>query len=112
MPISKEQKKKDRAADLRLRRAYNGYTLADYNKQLKKQNGACWICGRFPKKLRLAVDHNHATKKNRGLLCMICNRKVLGVIERFKIVPQKIVDYLKHFDSDNPLVKGDNEAVR
>jgi hypothetical protein len=108
MRISDEQKRKDRAADLRYRREYGGYTLDDYNKQLKKQNGACWICGRFPKRLRLHLDHNHITKKNRALLCMICNRKVLGVIERFKIVPQKIVDYLKTFDPSNPLVKDDN----
>jgi hypothetical protein len=108
MRISNEQKKKDRAADLRLRRVYNGYTLADYNKQLTKQNGGCWICGRKPKRLRLAVDHNHLSKINRGLLCFICNKKVLGIIERFKIVPQKIVDYLRTFDPENPLVNERN----
>lgn len=96
--------KKDKAADARLRRVY-GISLAQYNKQLKKQKGVCWICFRPPKRLRLAVDHNHKTGKIRGLLCMICNRKVLGCIERFKIIPQRVVNYLKHFDPENPLVK-------
>lgn len=100
---------KDRAADQRLRKLYNGYTLDDYNKQFKKQNGGCWICGRHSKN-RLNLDHNHVSKRNRGLLCPMCNRKILGIIERLKVRPQKIVDYLKTFDPNNPLVlKGSDE---
>ena len=95
---------KERAVDKRLKRLY-GKSLSWYNRQLKKQNGGCAMCGRLPKRLRLAVDHNHRSGLVRGLLCMICNRKILGCIERFKVPPMNIVNYLKKYDSDNPLIK-------
>lgn len=42
--------------------------------------GRCAICNRpattFRK--RLAVDHDHKTKEIRGLLCLHCNRYVVG----------------------------------
>jgi len=40
---------------------------------LKAQRGRCAICDRPPKKIQLAVDHDHKTKKVRGLLCFRCN---------------------------------------
>ena len=58
--------------DKRLRDKY-GITEADYAKLLKKQKGRCAICGRPPKKILLAVDHDHKTKQVRGLLCFRCN---------------------------------------
>ena len=96
---------KDKAADDRLRKLY-GKSLAWYNEQLARQGGGCAICQRKPGRLRLAVDHNHRTSIVRGLLCMTCNRKVLGVIEKFRICPQWVIDYLKAFDKDNPLIHG------
>lgn len=41
-----------------------------------KQNGRCEICGCYEIELNksLCVDHNHKTKKLRGLLCDKCNR--------------------------------------
>ncbi len=103
MSRTKTDKGKDRATDLRLRRLY-GITLKQYNAKLKKQHGVCAICGRPPRRLRLGVDHNHKTQVVRALLCMICNRKVLGVMERFKIMPEKVVEYLKTYDPTNPLL--------
>lgn len=59
-----------------------GITPAVYFEMLEKQNGVCKICkmpettvkrGRLQ---RLAVDHCHATKKVRGLLCNKCNRGI------------------------------------
>lgn len=133
---------------------------------LRKQKGGCAICGRPPKKLRLAVDHNHAIEKTkvtvekygdlwhawakfdptlhrtygkvgaiskigpnrteivatvklaikresvRALLCMICNRKVLGVMERFRIRPDAVERYLKTYDSQNPLISKQESNVR
>ena len=68
-----------------------------YNKQLEAQDGTCWICGRFPRGRRLAGDHNHLTGKRRGLLCAICNYKVVGVIEEFHIPPERIAEYFRAF---------------
>ena len=148
---------KERAADLRLQRLY-GITLDEYNQQLKRQNGRCAICKRPPKRLRLAVDHNHATERSkitvsrravplsyiwtatayvgsdiisaegydkatvtalvraklrrrsvRGLLCWVCNRKILGVMERFKVRPAAVAAYLKQYDPSNPLVNSQQE---
>ena len=42
----------------------------------EEQEGRCAICNRAPEGSRyecLYVDHDHATKKVRGLLCMECN---------------------------------------
>jgi hypothetical protein len=84
------------------------------------QGGKCAICSRPPKRIRLAVDHDHREEPNRklahpavsdedfekyahqarrksvrALLCMICNRKVIGVIERYKIPPVAIAEYFR-----------------
>ena len=87
------------------RRAYNlkkkyGMTVAEYDAMFVQQGGVCAICHRPPKKIRLACDHDHAIEKKegkivvRGLLCSMCNRKIVGVIERYKVHPQAIADYL------------------
>jgi hypothetical protein len=60
-----------------LRRLY-GLSLQDYDDLLARQNGGCGICRRKPKKKgkrkrRLCVDHDHRTRKIRGLLCINCN---------------------------------------
>lgn len=50
-------------------------SIAGYDQMLIDQDGRCAICSRhhseFSKKL--AVDHDHATGKIRGLLCSNCN---------------------------------------
>ncbi len=62
-----------------------------------KQNGVCAICGNPPKKTRLAVDHNHTTGKNRGLLCGSCNG-VLGYLDN-PVWLEKALIYRDHLDS-------------
>lgn len=51
---------------------------ADYEYMLTQQGSRCAICRRLPKARRLSVDHDHKTGKVRGLLCYVCNRKLIG----------------------------------
>lgn len=55
-----------------------GIDLNDYVELLKKQDGACAICGKTPNEngKRLAVDHCHSTGTVRGLLCSTCNQGI------------------------------------
>lgn len=74
-----------------------GLTLADYDRILAGQEGACAICytdtpggpgGRF------AVDHDHATGVVRGLLCSRCNF-VLGYAKEDPDVLSRAIQYLR-----------------
>jgi hypothetical protein len=51
-----------------LRRTY-GMPYEEYEALLAFQQGRCYICGQVPRSQRLAVDHDHETGENRGLLC-------------------------------------------
>ena len=71
--------KKDKARDKYLQRTY-GITLAQYNQLLSSQNDSCGICGKHKsfEGRNLAVDHDHVTLEIRGLLCWLCNRRLIG----------------------------------
>ena len=80
----------------KLSRRYN-LSIADYDALLLSQAGVCAICGGKDERQRLSVDHNHATKSVRGLLCGNCNNG-LG---RFKDSIELLlaaVNYLHHRD--------------
>ena len=64
-----------------------GLTYTEYYKILKSQGGGCGICGVIPQKCRLHIDHDHKTRKVRGLLCMRCN---LGISKHFDEDPGKL----------------------
>ena len=51
----------------------HGLRIEDYNALERHQGGVCAICRRPPTNRPLAVDHDHGTGKNRGLLCFNCN---------------------------------------
>jgi len=69
-------KESARHAD-QIRRAQYGMSLKEYNRILESQGGVCLICKRTNRSgRRLAVDHCHVSKKNRGLLCDRCNRGI------------------------------------
>ena len=54
-----------------LKRKY-GITHDEFVSMVAAQGGRCAVCGITPH-TRLAVDHDHATRKVRGLLCTNCN---------------------------------------
>lgn len=91
-----------------LKRKFN-LTTKNYDNLFKKQKGLCVICGllevtkRKGRKLKLSVDHNHNTRKVRGLLCNKCNR-ALGLLDVDKLGIlnlQKAMEYLKKHDNEN-----------
>jgi hypothetical protein len=55
-----------------------GIGLDDYQAILAYQGGCCAVCRRPPVKQALHVDHDHVTKRVRGLLCYDCNHRVVG----------------------------------
>ena len=64
--------------DWRYRKVY-GITLEDYERILAEQGGLCAICGTDQgggRGDRFHIDHDHATGKVRGLLCLSCNRGI------------------------------------
>lgn len=99
----------DRARDSYLRRQY-GITLDKYRELLTQQNGVCAICGKLPGETRpdqgrsqgrpvrplLAVDHDHATGKVRGLLCLPCNRGI-GFLEDDIETVRSALKYLEEY---------------
>lgn len=70
-------------------------TLEQYNQILKDQGGGCAICGKTNQNGRaLAVDHNHITNENRGLLCDNHNTG-LGLFKDNIEELQRAINYLK-----------------
>lgn len=83
-------------------------TLEDYDELLRQQNGVCAICSKPPGETRpdqgrkqgrpvrplLAVDHDHASGKIRGLLCLPCNRGI-GFLEDSVETVASALEYLR-----------------
>ena len=85
-----------------LKRTYQ-MTESEYETLQIVQGGLCAVCRRTnPLKNgsepeRLAVDHDHLSGRNRGLLCQNCNR-VLGFIEGKNGCPlEQSQEYLLRF---------------
>jgi hypothetical protein len=80
--------------DVELQKRY-GISLAEYEQLLAEQGGGCKLCGITPEEegCALAVDHDHATKRVRGLLCSRCNSLVIGSIEAIGL--DRIMEYLQ-----------------
>lgn len=71
-----------------------GITPEQYLEILAIQGGVCAICSVRPKTRRLAVDHNHRTGEVRGLLCTMCNHKVLGGAKENPDILRRAAAYL------------------
>lgn len=70
--------------EARLQTAY-GISCVQWDRMYTLQNGLCAICqkhiekpGNSAGKRAAAVDHDHVTKRVRGLTCYRCNRFVIG----------------------------------
>jgi hypothetical protein len=72
-----------KASERRVRLRRFGLDEQAYDRMLREQGGVCAICAEPPggRWNRLAVDHDHATGRVRGLLCTTCNT-MLGRLER------------------------------
>jgi len=68
-------------------------TVEDYNRMLDDQGEKCGLCGieTCTTGKNFAIDHDHATGKVRGLLCLACNTHV-GWYERNKDAMLKYLD--------------------
>lgn len=75
-----------------------GVGTAWYNIVLAAQNHRCAICKRHESEFKraLAVDHNHTTHRNRGLLCTACN-VLLGMIEKAQVRWVDLQEYLAKY---------------
>jgi hypothetical protein len=85
-------------------RQYN-LTPALYAAMAKAQSYCCALCKRASTKRRLDVDHDHITGRNRGLLCVQCNGRLIGSLESRNISLQTLIEYL-----ERPVALGLNNA--
>lgn len=71
-------------------------TEEKYIEIFNKQQGCCNICGRHQNEMKIAlhIDHDHKTKKIRGLLCFKCN-SLLGFADDNIIILTSAINYLK-----------------
>lgn len=72
-------------------------SVEEYERLLMAQNSRCAICDTPAGKKRLSVDHNHDTKKVRGLLCSTCNSG-LGMVKENKYILENMIRYLEKYE--------------
>lgn len=72
-----------------------GISVEEYYDMLDAQGGVCSICGKAPKKKRLAVEHCHACGKVRSLACSRCNYYAIGRLGEDPNFYAKIAEYLR-----------------
>ena len=77
-----------------------GITKLDYDKMFEAQDGCCAICGsRDPGRKTsryFCVDHDHITKKVRGLLCNNCNVALGRFKDNLEMLRRAVV-YLEQY---------------
>jgi hypothetical protein len=71
-----------------------GITADEYNAILASQNGACAIC-KQTRNYRLNVDHRHSDGVVRGLLCRLCNGRLLTAARDNPDTLRRAADYLE-----------------
>ncbi len=73
-----------------------GIDKDDYAAMLHAQGGVCAVCQEAEEGVRLSVDHDHETRKVRGLLCGACNR-MLGLAKEDIGVLRASIVYLERW---------------
>ena len=86
--------RKLRATRSNLRHSY-GVTVEQRDQMVASQNGLCAICSIVLQTTTKGpcVDHNHATKEVRGILCSKCN-SALGLLGDDPSILQAAIGYL------------------
>ena len=76
-----------------------GITMLDKEQLYLKQNGCCAICSQPISLNSINTDHNHITKKIRGLLCWNCNTAIgkLKADEKGIELLEKAIQYIQDF---------------
>jgi hypothetical protein len=72
-----------------------GITAEEYATILAAQRGACAIC-KQKRSYRLNVDHSHADGRVRGLLCRLCNGRLLTAARDNPETLRRGADYLEN----------------
>lgn len=97
----KNKKRSGRRREQDLMRSY-GITIEQYEEMLKEQRGMCRIC-KIPrpggKGSHFHVDHDHNTKKVRGLLCHHCNTGLGAFKDSFDLL-NKAAQYIKESENE------------
>lgn len=80
-----------------IKRKY-GLTWDMYQEWIKRQNNKCAICLRNFIQIKQTphIDHDHKSKKIRGLLCATCN-SALGHLKDDIVLFERAIEYLKRF---------------
>lgn len=71
-----------------------GLTQEQYDSMLEHQGGVCAICG-GKRRYLLAVDHDHKTGQLRGLLCKLCNSRLLTSVRDDVDALKRAIVYLE-----------------
>lgn len=94
---------REKRRDYELRHCY-GITQADYERMYAEQEGKCAVCLKQRKK-KMDVDHDHKTKKVRGLVCRSCNL-IMGLVHENYDVLLRAGQYLmRHSDHVNGIIR-------
>ncbi|MFE8916851.1 endonuclease VII domain-containing protein [Streptomyces globisporus] len=70
-----------------------GLKPGEYDYLFQAQDGKCAICG-GTRRQRLSVDHCHRTGRVRGLLCRMCNGRLLTSARDNSETLRRAADYL------------------
>ncbi|UFQ16394.1 MULTISPECIES: endonuclease VII domain-containing protein [Streptomyces] len=94
MCASCRKKARSKASHSARVQATYGLGPGEYDELFRHQGGKCAICG-GTRKQRLSVDHCHKTNLVRGLLCRMCNGRLLTAARDRPEVLRAAANYLE-----------------